>query len=99
MKSYIETIKEIQDELKWDPELFETEIQIEMDDDIVTLTGNVESEEKKKTAESVARKTEGVKSVINNLVVRKKDHSKDAPLEVQSSNSGDPDNTLKISGA
>ncbi len=99
MKSYIEKIKEIQDELKWDPELFETEIHIEMNEDIVTLTGNVESEEKKKTAETVARNTQGVKSVINNLVVKKKDHSEDAPPEVPSPNSGDSDGTLKISGA
>ena len=99
MKSYIEKIKEIQEELKWDPDLFESEIHIEMNEDIVTLTGKVASEERKKTAGTIARNIEGVKSVINNLEVSKDIHEQEAPKEVPSSNSGDPDNTLKVSGA
>lgn len=99
MKSYIEKVKEIQDELKWDSELFDSDIQIEMDNDIVTLNGSVSNEEKKRAAERVARNIEGVKSVINNLNVTKSDRGYEAPLEVPTPNSGDPDNSIKISGA
>ncbi|NJO68189.1 MAG: BON domain-containing protein [Bacteroidetes bacterium] len=99
MKSYIEIIKEIQDELKWDPDLFESEIQIKLDDGIITLTGAVESAERKKMAESVTAKIEGVKSVINNLEVKEVKNKRSKPKEVPSPNSGEPDNTLKISGA
>jgi len=100
MKSYIETIKEIQDELKWDPDLFESEIHIELNDAVATLSGEVDSTGKKDSAESLAKKVEGVKSVINNLVVKKQEHDNtNKPMEVPSANSGEPDNTLKISGA
>ncbi len=99
MKSYIEKIKEIQDELKWDPELFESEIHIEIKDDIVTLTGNVENEKKRRTAERVVSKVDGIKSVVNNLQVKQLQHEHTAPPEVPSPNSGDPDMTLKVSGA
>jgi hypothetical protein len=99
MKSYIEKIKEIQDELKWDPDLFESEVHIEINDDIVTLSGDIESEEKKKAAEKIVRSVEGVKSVVNKLQVSRHQHEEKAPLEVPSPNSGDPDMTLKVSGA
>lgn len=99
MKSYIEKIKEIQDELKWDPDLFESEVHIEINDDIVTLSGDIESEEKKKAAEKIARNVEGIKSVVNKLQVIRYQHEEKAPLEVPSPNSGDPDMTLKVSGA
>lgn len=99
MKSYIEKIKEIQDELKWDPELFESEIHIEIRDDIVTLNGEIENEEKRRAAEKVVRNVEGIKSVVNKLMVANHQHEHKAPLEVPSPNSGDPDMTLKVSGA
>lgn len=99
MKSYIEKIKEIQDELKWDPDLFESEIKIEMNEDIVTLSGTVDSEKKRKAAERVAGKIEGVKSVVNNLVIADISNKRKKTPEVPSPNSGDPDNTLKVSGA
>lgn len=101
MKSYIETIKEIQDELKWDPDLFETEIHIELNDAIATLSGEVDSQKKKNAAESITRKAEGIKDVINKLVVTHHDEhvNKKEPLQVPSPNSGEPDNSLKISGA
>jgi Flp pilus assembly secretin CpaC len=99
MKSYLEKVKEIQDELKWNPDLFESEIHIEINDGIVTLTGDVESEEKKREAGEVAGKVEGIKSVVNKLQVSKQHHHHEAPAEVPSPNSGDPDMTLKVSGA
>ncbi|NJK96051.1 MAG: hypothetical protein HC905_15095 [Bacteroidales bacterium] len=50
-------------------------------------------------AESVTAKIEGVKSVINNLEVKEVKNKRSKPKEVPSPNSGEPDNTLKISGA
>lgn len=99
MKSYLEKIKEIQDELKWNSELFESEIKIEIDNDIVTLSGTVENEEKRHEAEVIVSKMEGVNSVINNLQIAEVIHSHEGPLEVPSPNSGDADNSLKLSGA
>jgi hypothetical protein len=99
MKSYIEKIKEIQDALKWDSELFESEIHIEMDNDVVTISGYVDNEQKKRAAENVVRNEEGVKSVVNNIQIKEMIHEPQGPNEVPSPNSGDPDNSLKISGA
>ena len=99
MKSYIEKVKEIQDELKWDPELFDSEISVEIKDNIVTLSGKVLNEKKKKAAERVVKNFDGIKSVVNNLLVSKADHHDEAPVQVPTPNSGDPDKSLKVSGA
>jgi hypothetical protein len=99
MKSYLEKIKEIQDELKWNAELFESDIKIEIDNDIVTLNGTVENERKRHEAEIIVSKMEGVKSVVNNLQISEVTHSGEGPLEVPSPNAGDADNSLKLSGA
>ncbi len=53
-----------------DRELKTTAIDIEVKDKIVTLQGTVESEKHRQRAETVVRKTEGVKKVVNELKVR-----------------------------
>jgi osmotically-inducible protein OsmY len=45
------------------------EIDVDTKDGVVTLTGSVETEAQKKAAEDMARATDGVKRVVNNLRV------------------------------
>ena len=53
-----------------DRDLKTTAIEIEVKDRVVTLQGTVESEKHRQRAETVVRKTEGVKKVVNELKVR-----------------------------
>lgn len=45
-------------------------ITVNVDDGVVKLKGTVDSAEKKAKAEEIARKVDGVKSVVNNLQVK-----------------------------
>ena len=53
-----------------DRELKTTTIDVEVKDRVVTLKGMVESEKHRGRAETVVRKTDGVKKVVNELTVR-----------------------------
>jgi osmotically-inducible protein OsmY len=57
-------------ELKWDPEVEPTDVGVEVDDGVVTLTGTVESYWKKWAAERAALRVEGVRAVANDIVVK-----------------------------
>lgn len=57
-------------ELKWDPEVEPTDVGVEVDDGVVTLTGTVESSWKKRAAERAALRVVGVRAVANNIVVK-----------------------------
>jgi osmotically-inducible protein OsmY len=45
-------------------------VTVDVDDGVVKLKGTVSSAEKKAKAEEIARKVDGVKSVVNNLEVK-----------------------------
>ena len=45
-------------------------VTVDVDDGVVKLKGKVNSAEKKAKAEEIARKVDGVKSVVNNLEVK-----------------------------
>jgi hyperosmotically inducible periplasmic protein len=45
-------------------------VSVDVDDGVVKLKGKVSSPEKKAKAEEIARKVDGVKSVLNNLEVK-----------------------------
>ncbi len=65
-----EEIKEaVLDELKWDPEVDPTDVGVEVDDGVVTLTGTVESYAMKYAAEKAAHRVLGVKAVANDIKV------------------------------
>jgi len=53
-----------------EPGLRSLEINVDTRDNIVTLNGTVDSQEKKQRAMQIAQKVEGVKSVSDNLVVK-----------------------------
>jgi hyperosmotically inducible protein len=54
-----------------DPRLFRYEIEVEDDQQTVTLTGRVSTEEEKAAAAEVAQAVQGVKTVVNKLAVEK----------------------------
>jgi osmotically-inducible protein OsmY len=62
--------RDVLDELDWDPEVEATEVGVEVDNGVVTLTGWVDSYAKKLAAERAAQRVEGVRAVANDLSVR-----------------------------
>ncbi len=54
-----------------DLKLFHYEIDVEDDEQTITLIGRVSTEEEKTTAKEVAQKVQGVKNVVNKLTVEK----------------------------
>ena len=57
-------------ELTWDPEVSETEVGVEVDDGVVTLTGAVDAYAKKRAAERAAFRISGVRAIANDLSVK-----------------------------
>jgi osmotically-inducible protein OsmY len=57
-------------ELKWDARVEETEVGVEVDKGVVTLTGTVSSWAKKVAAEEAAHRVYGVLDVANDIVVK-----------------------------
>jgi osmotically-inducible protein OsmY len=57
-------------ELKWDSRVSETEIGVEVDNGIVTLTGTIESFAKKLAAQDAAHRVHGVLDVANDIHVK-----------------------------
>lgn len=53
-----------------DREVKTTAVEVEVKDRVVTLRGLVESEKMRQRAETVTRKTDGVRKVVNELKVR-----------------------------
>lgn len=57
-------------ELKWDPRVEETEVGVEVDNGIVTLTGTVTSWAKRVAAQEAAHRVFGVLDVANDITVK-----------------------------
>lgn len=57
-------------ELKWDTQVDETEVGIEVDQGVVTLTGTVRSYAKKMAAQEAAHRVAGVLDVANDIQVK-----------------------------
>lgn len=62
--------QDVLDELDWDPEIKVTDVGVEVDDGVVTLTGTVKSFHEKMVAEDAAFRVTGVRAVANDIVVR-----------------------------
>ncbi|MCA9775666.1 MAG: BON domain-containing protein [Candidatus Eremiobacteraeota bacterium] len=56
--------------LKTDPELAASDIQVSAENDLLVLRGTVPSEEAKAKAEEIAKKTKRVEKVANHLEVK-----------------------------
>jgi len=62
--------QDVLDELDWDPEVAVTDVGVEVDDGVVTLTGTVDSYAKKAAAERAALRVGGVRAVANDIQVK-----------------------------
>jgi osmotically-inducible protein OsmY len=62
--------RDVLDELKWDSRVDETEVGVEVDNGVVTLTGTVTSWAKRMAAQEAARRVAGVHDVANNIKVK-----------------------------
>jgi osmotically-inducible protein OsmY len=69
-KTDVQLQRDVMDEFDWDPEVMVTEVGVEVDDGVVTLTGVVESFSTKWAAERAAFRVAGVRAVANDIIVR-----------------------------
>jgi len=69
MKTGKEIEKNVKEELKWEPRVRGSEINVQVDNGRVTISGNVDSYPKKIDAEKAAMKVEGVTGVVNSINV------------------------------
>jgi osmotically-inducible protein OsmY len=67
-------------ELAWDPEVEPTDVGVEVDDGVVTLTGTVESFWKKWAAERAVRRVDGVRAVANDIIVKSRSARTDTDI-------------------
>ena len=70
MKSDSDIKRDLESELKWDPDIDATDIAVAVKDSVVTLTGFVRSYTQKWQAERDAKRVAGVTGVANDIVVR-----------------------------
>jgi osmotically-inducible protein OsmY len=70
MKSDEDIKRDVEDELRWDPDIDSSDIGVAAKNGVVTLTGFVRSYTQKYQAERDAKRVEGVLGVANDLEVR-----------------------------
>lgn len=70
MKTDIEIKRDVEDELRWNPGIDETDIAVKVVDRIVTLTGFVHSYTEQYQAETAVKRIAGVRGVANDIEVR-----------------------------
>jgi osmotically-inducible protein OsmY len=69
-KSDTQIHRDVLEELKWDSRVDETEVGVEVDDGVVTLTGTVMGWAKRVAAEEAARRVIGVLDVANDVKIK-----------------------------
>jgi osmotically-inducible protein OsmY len=70
IRTDVDIQQDVLDEFAWDPEVEPTEVGVQIDDGIVTLTGTVDTYMTKLAAERAAQRIDGVRAVANDLVVK-----------------------------
>ena len=70
MRSDADIKRDVEQELKWDPDIDATDIAVAVKDGVVTLTGFVKSYIEKYEAENAAKRVAGVVGVANDIEVR-----------------------------
>ncbi|MFY8004938.1 MAG: BON domain-containing protein [Chitinophagaceae bacterium] len=104
MQTNEELQKNVQDAIKWQPQLNAAEIGVIVCDGVVTLTGTVDSYLKKIEAENATKNVAGVRAIVEKIEViyrkmlNKKSDSDIAYdiLNIYQLNSQIPENTIKI---
>src|SRR3984893_18800747 len=70
MRSDIDIKRDVEAELRWNPDIDATDIAVAVKDGVVTLTGFVRSYGQKTEAEQTAKRVTGVVAVANDIEVR-----------------------------
>ncbi|MEN3296340.1 MAG: hypothetical protein V7642_5593 [Burkholderiales bacterium] len=70
MKTDDEIKRDVEEELRWDPDIDATDVAVAVKDGVVTLTGFVPSYSQKFQAEQDAKRVAGVVAVANDIEVR-----------------------------
>jgi osmotically-inducible protein OsmY len=70
MKTDSQIQRDVEDELKWDPDIESTDVAVKVKDGTVTLSGFVRSYGEKYNAEKIAKRVLGVRAVANDLEVK-----------------------------
>ncbi len=82
MKTDVEIRNDVLAELKWQPDIDETEIGVIVEDGIVTLSGIVSEYRKKALANKAAKSVAGVKAVAEDIEVKYGDDFKKTDKEI-----------------
>lgn len=70
MRADTDIERDVKAELKWAPDVWETDIAVKATDGVVTLTGYAANAHEKYRAEAAAKRVAGVTAVANDLAVR-----------------------------
>jgi osmotically-inducible protein OsmY len=70
MRSDSDIRRDVEDELRWDPQIDPTDIAVGVNGGVVTLAGFVRSYSERRLAETAAKRVAGVLAVANDLEVR-----------------------------
>jgi osmotically-inducible protein OsmY len=70
MRSDSEIKKDVEDELRWDPDLDPTDVAVTVKNGVVTLAGFMPSYLQKYQAEKVSKRVQGVVGIANDIQVR-----------------------------
>jgi osmotically-inducible protein OsmY len=70
MRSDSDIRRDVEDELRWDPEIDPTDIAVSVNNGVVTLIGFVRSYPERHLAEAATKRVAGVLAVANDLQVR-----------------------------
>jgi len=70
MRADSEITRDVEAELKWAPDVWETDIAVKVTGGVVTLTGYAASAYEKHRAEAAVKRVRGVTAVANDLAVR-----------------------------
>jgi osmotically-inducible protein OsmY len=70
MRSDSDIRRDVEDELRWDPDIDDTDIAVNVNNGIVTLAGFVRSYVQKYQAETAAKRVAGAVGVVNDIEVR-----------------------------
>ncbi|MFB3388585.1 BON domain-containing protein [Flavobacterium sp. LAR06] len=76
MKTNEELQRDVQDAIKWEPQLHAAEIGVTAKDGVVTLMGTVDAYYKKIEAENAAKNVDGVKAVVEEIEIKYSSNTK-----------------------
>lgn len=82
MKSDDDIRRDVETELKWDPDIHGADVAVTVKDGVVTLTGFVRSYAQKWQAERDAKRVSGVRGVANDIEVRLPNHDERPDPEI-----------------